>query len=63
MLVSKEAAPISGPHRQGPGEIERQHRPRRLVTGGRGYVGSHWGLGKPSYSGIGTRPDDGDAGD
>lgn len=35
-------------------------RPRRLVSGGRGYVGSSWGLGRPSYSGIGTRPDWGD---
>ncbi|MDB5591697.1 hypothetical protein [Enterovirga sp.] len=32
-------------------------RPARRVTGGPGYVGSEWGLGKPSYYGIGTRPD------
>lgn len=34
-----------------------EHRPARRVTGGPGYVGSDWGLGKPSFSGIGTRPD------
>lgn len=32
-------------------------RPPRRVTGGPGYVGSDWGLGKPSFYGIGTRPD------
>lgn len=32
-------------------------RPRRRVTGGPGYVGSEYGLGKPSFYGIGTRPD------
>lgn len=32
-------------------------RPARVVTGDVGYVGSDWGLGKPSYSGIGSRPD------
>lgn len=32
-------------------------RPARRVTGGPGYVGSEWGLGKPSFYGIGPRPD------
>lgn len=33
--------------------------PRRRVTFGPGYAGSEWGLGKPSFWGIGPRPDDG----
>lgn len=32
-------------------------RPRRRVTGGPDYVGSDYGLGKPSFYGIGSRPD------
>lgn len=32
-------------------------RPPRLVTGGPGYVGSDYGLGKPSFTGLGSRPD------
>ncbi|WP_375459549.1 hypothetical protein [uncultured Enterovirga sp.] len=41
------------------GRLEREVSPRppRRLTGGPGYVGSEWGLGKPSYYGIGTRPD------
>lgn len=30
--------------------------PRR-IDGGPGYVGSDWGLGKPSRTGLGSRPD------
>lgn len=32
-------------------------RPARRVIGSPDYVGSAWGLGKPSYYGLGTRPD------
>lgn len=42
--------------------VRRRHEsrhPHRLVTGGPGYVGSNWGLGKPSFWGLGTRPDAG----
>ena len=31
--------------------------PPRQVTGGPGYVGSDFGLGKPSFYGLGSRPD------
>ncbi|MDB5559113.1 MAG: hypothetical protein JWQ36_2047 [Enterovirga sp.] len=29
----------------------------RPVTGGPGYVGSDYGLGKPAFTGLGSRPD------
>jgi hypothetical protein len=32
-------------------------RPARRVTGGPGYVGSDFGLGKPAFTGLGSRPD------
>ena len=32
-------------------------RPARRVTDGPDYVGSDYGLGKPSFYGIGSRPD------
>ena len=32
-------------------------RPARRVTGDLGYVGSDFGLGKPAFYGLGTRPD------
>lgn len=32
-------------------------RPARRVTGGPDYAGSEWGLGKPMYYGLGSRPD------
>jgi hypothetical protein len=32
-------------------------RPARRVMGDATYSGSEYGLGKPSYNGIGTRPD------
>ena len=32
-------------------------RPARRVTGGPGYVGSDYGLGKPAFTGLGSRPD------
>jgi hypothetical protein len=34
-----------------------QTRPARRVSGGPGYVGSDWGLGRPAFTGLGTRPD------
>lgn len=49
-------------HRVAPLSRDAVALPRRTV-GGPGYVGSDWGLGKPSYSGIGTRPDGGFSGD
>jgi hypothetical protein len=35
----------------------RAFRPGRRVTGGPGYAGSEYGLGKPSFWGLGSRPD------
>lgn len=32
-------------------------RPARRVDGGPGYVGSDWGLGRPAFTGLGSRPD------
>jgi hypothetical protein len=32
-------------------------RPHRRLMGDETYAGSEYGLGKPSYAGIGTRPD------
>lgn len=40
-----------------PGRSGESRRPARRVTGGPDYVGSEYGLGKPSFYGIGTRPD------
>ena len=37
------------------GRAPRPHGPP--VTGGPGYVGSDYGLGKPAFTGLGTRPD------
>jgi hypothetical protein len=40
--------------------IDPSSRPRphgRPVNGGPGYVGSDYGLGKPAYTGLGSRPD------
>ncbi len=31
--------------------------PGRVVNGGPGYVGSDYGLGKPAFTGLGSRPD------
>lgn len=72
-FLAGRAAPAraDGPGPDGPMEVDRDTpaptygrpfrevspRPQRRVTGGPGYVGSEWGLGKPSYYGIGTRPD------
>lgn len=36
---------------------EARRRPRRVVNGDPGYVGSDYGLGKPSFTGLGSRPD------
>lgn len=36
---------------------EARRRPRRVVNGDAGYVGSDYGLGKPSFTGLGSRPD------
>lgn len=38
-------------------------RPARRLNGGPGYVGSDYGLGKPSVTGLGTRPDWGRSGE
>jgi hypothetical protein len=35
----------------------RSFKPTRRVTGGPGYAGSEYGLGKPSFWGLGSRPD------
>jgi hypothetical protein len=32
-------------------------RPARRIIGDPGYVGSDYGLGKPSFTGLGSRPD------
>ena len=32
-------------------------RPPRRIVGDPGYVGSDFGLGKPSFTGLGSRPD------
>ena len=51
------------PRAGGPGDLEadlgtiRPARPPTRRMGDSDYVGSAWGLGKPSYYGIGTRPD------
>ncbi|NNM70805.1 hypothetical protein [Enterovirga aerilata] len=37
------------------GAPPRPHR--RPVNGGPGYVGSDYGLGKPAFTGLGSRPD------
>ena len=34
-----------------------RQRPERRVDGGPGYVGSDYGLGKPAFTGLGSRPD------
>lgn len=34
-----------------------RRRPRRVVNGDPGYVGSDYGLGRPSFTGLGSRPD------
>ena len=40
------------------GEWNRAPRPHgRPVNGGPGYVGSDYGLGKPAFTGLGSRPD------
>lgn len=36
---------------------DARRRPRRAVNGDAGYVGSDYGLGKPSFTGLGSRPD------
>lgn len=38
-------------------EALRRRGPPRRVTGGPGYAGSEYGLGKPAFSGLGSRPD------
>jgi hypothetical protein len=35
----------------------RAFRPSRRIMGGPGYAGSEYGLGKPSFWGLGSRPD------
>lgn len=38
-------------------ESVRRPTPPRRVTGGPGYAGSEYGLGKPAFTGLGSRPD------
>lgn len=42
-------APVAG--------IPTRPRPARRVMGGPDYVGSDYGLGKPAFYGLGSRPD------
>lgn len=59
----RERFDLGAPRRVVRGEREERaavRMPARPVTRtnpGPGYVGSDWGLGKPSYWGIGSRPD------
>ena len=50
---------VSDVERSGDGLVDRPHDrgPPRRVTGGPGYVGSEFGLGKPAFTGLGSRPD------
>jgi hypothetical protein len=46
-------------HRESQAELwngARRHPPRR-TNRTPGYVGSDWGLGRPAYTGLGSRPD------
>lgn len=59
-----EPAPFYDGSWGGPGRVgaparseATDRRPTRRVTGGPDYVGSDYGLGKPSFYGIGSRPD------
>jgi hypothetical protein len=47
-----DAPPMIEPRRHGPSK-----RLGRPVTGSPGYVGSDYGLGKPAFTGLGSRPD------
>ena len=47
---SPDYAPPRGSGGHGP-------RPGRRVDGGPGYVGSDYGLGRPAFTGLGSRPD------
>lgn len=47
----------AAPRPHGRADATGHGRPPRRVTGGPGYVGSDWGIGKPSYYGVGPRPD------
>ena len=57
-LVSEVGPPgsraVDAPH---------DRRPPRRVTGDPGYVGSEYGLGRPAFTGLGSRPDWGHSSD
>ena len=62
--VYKDRERVGAPSRQGFREgafeaLPGSRRPARRVMEGPDYAGSPWGLGKPSFWGIGPRPDDG----
>lgn len=50
------------PPRIAPGHGAPPH-PARVFTGDPGYVGSDYGLGKPAFTGLGSRPDWGRGGE
>jgi hypothetical protein len=52
--VGAEPPPFADPRVFRPPVLGPHGRP---VNGGPGYVGSDYGLGKPAYTGLGTRPD------
>ena len=55
--AGRRAPSWTKPHREA--DPRGLARPGRRVMGGPGYAGSDWGLGKPSFWGLGPRPDDG----
>jgi hypothetical protein len=55
VVTRPDSARTAFPRQRRP--LRWSEQPARVVTGDVGYVGSDWGLGKPSYTGIGSRPD------
>lgn len=66
-LEDPRAYGLPGYGRHGSGPPERgpiaPHHPPRVVTRQPGYVGSDYGLGKPAFTGLGSRPDWGRSGE
>ena len=59
-----EARRAARPHGHArPIEVVPEAPPRAPATGSPGYVGSDYGLGKPAFTGLGSRPDWGRGGD
>jgi hypothetical protein len=54
-LVLQERGVIGAERHRGWGAPPPPHG--RVVNGGPGYVGSDYGLGKPAFTGLGSRPD------